>query len=394
VSALISETVNLHIDLTDSCNLRCVHCRVIQETQGHELTTAEVCQLITRVAALHRLRGISLGGGEPLLREDLPRILAHIKRHLPNTGVAITTNGWLLDRSTARQLAKKVGLVQVSIDGATAATHDGVRGVEGSFERVLSALESCVAEGVPTGARYTVMNRNVHEVIQCYELCNRLQVRRFGVRRVIPAGRALSDFERNSIGPRAYRELLEDLLRVAEEPWARARVYGGDPLMNVIGFRIAVERMLQDGYFVDRTPNLRELISDPKSRFRWFGGCAPGVAYFYVAANGDVHPCPNLRHRLGNVLTDDIADIGRSSELLEAIGKRRLNGKCGVCQFRFVCGGCRAAAEQAYGDVLGEDPMCPFSLDEVTNQETPPAAQGTPRAVGQADEDQPRREAT
>lgn len=366
--AMTKPTLNLHIDLTTRCNLVCMHCRVIQERYNHELTVAEITDIISRLASAYRFRGISLGGGEPLLRKDLTEILSGISTVVPGVPIAITSNGWFLTEVIVAKLAGLVGMIQVSLDGATATTHDSIRGVSGSYDHAVQGIKNCIAARIHTAMRFTVMRENYHEAIPAYELADQLGVVRFGIRRVIPAGRALQDYTELAISPEAYRQLLLQLIEASARSGRVAWVYGGDPLMNVIGFRIAIQRMYKDGYFATTTPNLQQLLQDPHSRFRWFGGCAPGVAYLYIAANGNLYPCPMLRYYLGNALDADIPSLLQTSAVLTSIRQRRLDGKCGVCKFRFMCGGCRAAAYENSGNILGEDPMCPFSEDEVREQ--------------------------
>lgn len=329
-------------EVTRRCNLSCRHCRALAADApgGKELSLSEIAAGLEQVAGVSRPLLI-LSGGEPLLRPDLPDIIAAARRlGLP---VVVATNGTLLTEGRARRL-KEAGVrrVSVSLDAATAAGHDAFRQSPGAFAAALRGIEAARAAGLPFQVNMTLTAETAAEVPAMVELCRRLGAAALHLFVLVPTGRARV-LPVRGLGPAQYEELLERVCDRVVSADLDIRVTCGPQFARVAR---------------QRAPELvrREGIPGPGVT-----GCLAGVNFCFVGAEGEVQPCGYLQVGCGNLRERDFADIWLRSPVLEALRDRaRYRGRCGRCEFLRVCGGCRARAYEATGDYLATDPLCAY----------------------------------
>jgi len=325
----VNELRILFLELTKRCNLECVYCRA-GKVPEEELSKDEVLGLVDEVASFARPLLI-VTGGEPLMREDALEVASHASRKgLP---VALATNGTLIDRNLAEDI-RRAGIrrVSVSLDGAKPQVHDRMRGVKGAFDAALSGIGHLREAGVEVQVNTTVTRQNVSEVPEVLELCLKLGLRALHLFMFVPVGCGMEVGESVQLPP----EDCDDVLR-----WLQGK--SSD-------VPIELRATCAPQYF---------RIAGANSRRRL--GCLAGVSACFISSAGDVQPCGYLPLSAGNIKERSIKEIWEGAEMFRSLrDPARLKGRCGACEYRYVCGGCRARAFAKGGDPLGEDPCCAY----------------------------------
>ena len=321
-------------NVTWRCNLRCPHCYLDATARAGpgELSTEEGEALIDDVASLSPGAMLVLSGGEPLLRRDLPRLAARGARR--GLTVVVGTNGTLLDDARAEELAGAgVTGVGLSLDSLDPARHDAFRGVPGAAARTRGALAAARRVGLAVQLQTTVLRENYDEIPALVEWAARQGVRAMALFFLVCTGRGQ---RMTDLSPERY----EDLLRWVATAGARQDI--------LVRARCA--------------PHFRPvaLELDPRSAFlaEDASACLAGRHYARVAPNGDVTPCPYLPLVVGNVRAHPFSELWRTAPAFASLRAPSLGGRCGDCEFASLCGGCRARAFAASGDLLAEDPWC------------------------------------
>ncbi len=327
-------------EITRSCPLACKHCRASarREPYRDELSTDEAVRVLDGIASFARPLVI-LTGGEPMLRPDVFDLAERARDHgLP---VAMAPCGMLIDDEAARRM-KAVGFRQISIslDGATPSSHDAFRGVEGAFEGSLRGIEALRRAGVPFQINTTVTEMNLGELEEVLDLAVRLGATCFNAFLLVPTGRGalLADRE---LSPAQYETALEWLAGQESREDIRIRVTCAPHYQRIL-----------------REKRVRKPSGDDVP-----GGCLGGKSFAFISHTGKVQICGFLDVECGDLRREDydFRRIWETSEVLRAVREPDgYGGRCGVCEYRFVCGGCRARAFAATGDYLAEEPFCVY----------------------------------
>jgi len=333
-------------EVTRRCNLACLHCRAAAGLGPYpgELTTAEGLALLDDLAAMGQVVVI-LTGGEPLLREDIYDLTAHGAKL--GLRMVMAVNGTLLTPAIAARL-KEAGIqrLSISLDGADAASHDHLRAVEGAYAGALAGVAACRESGLPFQINTTVTRSNLKELPAIYELAIKLGAAALHVFVLVPTGRG--ELIRDQLlSPQEYEETLRWLLDRQQE----GRLFI-KPTCAPQYYRLWRQDAQARGEKI--TPATHGLEAMTK-------GCLGGQGFAFVSYRGEVQPCGYLELMAGNLRETPLKEIWAESPLfqqLRAVDDYR--GKCHRCQYRKVCGGCRARAYALTGDVLAEDPICPY----------------------------------
>lgn len=328
-------------NLTRRCNLNCAHCYLDAEfrrgTREDELSTADGIRVIDQIAEVNGGALLILTGGEPLLRRDVFDIAGYASER--GLLVAIATTGTLLTHALTRRIAAAgIQGVTVSLHSCRPEAHDAFTGLRGSWEATVRGAR-CLAEArLPFIIQASAMPWNAAEVPNMVELASRLGARAFNLFFLICTGRGewvtdLRPAERETMLVRLHelQKVYEGRMGVGAKcaPQYQRVVYQADP----------------------RSPHLRAFT----------GGCPAATHYCRITPTGDLTPCPYLPVAAGNLKVQRLADLWREAPLLKELRDRgRLLGRCGRCEFRGVCSGCRARAFAEGGDYLAEDPSCPY----------------------------------
>jgi radical SAM protein len=347
-------------ETTRACLLACRHCRASATTQAPpgELSQAEGRGLIEQVAGFGRPYPILvLTGGDCLLRPDLFDLVGYAV----SLGVPVCLSPSVTPLLTPAMISRIAGCgvkaVSVSLDGATAATHDGVRGIAGHFDMTVQAIRALVAAGLTVQVNTTVMSRNVAELPEIAALLAETGTHMWEVFFLVHVGRGVTA---GAISPAAHEDVchfLYDasrrgfLVRTVEAPFFRRVVAGrraGRPAPESARYRRLSGRLDQ---------LLGPAVRPPSAH------TAPtrdGKGILFVAHDGEVYPAGFLPLGLGNIRSRPLHEIYRDDPLLRAIRAARFTGRCGRCEYADLCGGSRARAYAASGDPLGDDPACRY----------------------------------
>jgi radical SAM protein len=291
-----------------------------------------------------------LTGGDPLKRADLFDLVAHAVRL--GLAVAVTPSGTpLLTEESIRRLAELgVHRLALSLDGASAATHDGLRGQSGSFAFTLAGLQHARTYGIPVQINTTVTRRNLALLPLIADRVAALGAAMWSVFFLVTVGRAEAADQLTAAECEDVFAFLYGL--AARAPFA-VRTTAAPHYRRFV--RQAQRRARRAG----RSLAPPWLAGIAKSGARAARGVSDGNGFIFIAHTGDVFPSGFLPLRVGNVRTATLADIYRDAPLLRRLrDPDALGGKCGACEFRRLCGGSRARAFAASGDPLAEDPLC------------------------------------
>lgn len=334
-------------ETTLSCGLACRHCRAtaMPERDPAELTTEEGFALLDRVTGFGQpYPHVVFTGGDPLRRPDLETLVrAATGRGIGASLAPAVTPDMTLERLAALKAAG-IQTMSLSIDGSDAARHDGFRGVPGTFEMTMRAVDWAHSLGLPLQINTLVTDETLPDLPAAYELMERLGIMRWSLFFLISMGRGTSLRE---IGPADSERLnhwLYDLSKTApfQIKTTEATHYR----------RVAIRRMVAEG--------MDEAAIAATSVGRGFG-VRDGNGIMFIARDGSVHPSGFLPVSTGNVRTDDVVELYRTHPVFTSLRDvTTYKGRCGRCEYARVCGGSRARAYAWTGDVLESDPLCPF----------------------------------
>jgi len=280
-------------------------------------------------------------GGEPLVRSDLFELLAYSKTlGFTNT---MATNATLINDDVARRLrCHGVAIAAVSLDGFDAETHDMVRGQHGSFEDAIRGMRALRKAGILLHINVTAMEYNMRQMDKLMSLVEELGTGILLMYQLVPVGRGRS-IEKATLDLTAN----ERLIRFMADAQRSARAI----MEPVAGPQYWPFLLKQEGIDSGTLLRLAEMV---------FHGCSAGRGFVYIKPNGDVWPYPFIEISCGNVREQFFSEIWSDSMVLKDLRNRetRLKDRCGECEYRRLCGGCRGRALAATGDYLAEDPSC------------------------------------
>jgi len=328
-------------NLTRRCNLKCSHCYISAGPglgADGELSTDE-CQRITdEILAINPAPMMILSGGEPLLRDDLAEIAGHAAKG--GATVVVGTNGTLLTEARIDELMKAgVTGVAVSVDSLRPQYHDRFRRGADAFADTTAALERMRERHLDFIVQASVTRGNAHELPAILDWSAEQGAVSFNCYFLVPTGRAEKLAELDA-------EEHEALLGMLAEAEAR---YRGTMMV----------RAKCAPHFIRKVHQL----SPDSPVLNYQTRCPCGIQYCRVTPEGTLTPCPYLPESAGDLRTQSFADIWNSAPLFTELRERKLGGKCGRCEYRMICGGCRARAFASTGDYLAEDPSCSYQPD-------------------------------
>lgn len=377
-------------EVTKGCNLRCIHCRATatELSSPTDLPTEKALKIIDQIAdAANPI--LVLSGGEPLYRSDI----FQLARYATEKGlrVALATNGTLVTREVARMIVDAgVKRVSISLDGAEADTHDTFRGIPGAFDAAVQGLRNLKALGMSVQINMTIAKHNAHQLPAVLELARRLGADALHTFLLVPVGCGVDIASEQMIDPQEYERMLHWFYDQSLE--------GGIELKATCAphyFRVAKQRQVAEKRAKQAAQKLAEAApSDPSEigptemmmpgstgiNLKPSGhpgmngghpgghpgdmnamtkGCLAGTGVCFISHEGEVFPCGYLPVMAGDLRKQSFREIWDDSEVFRVLRDTgNLKGKCGCCEFRNLCMGCRARAFAANGDYMSEEPFC------------------------------------
>jgi len=320
-------------EITRACSLACKHCRAEAApcADPAQLSTRAGLKLLDQLAQADPKPHVVLTGGDPLEREDLFELIAHGRALGLGISVSPSATPYLTTIAIDRLKAAGVEAISLSIDGATSETHDALRGVPGTFERTIAAARRAAAVKLPFQVN-TLVSRETHDELPAIEtLVRSFPATRWSLFFLVTVGRGTV---LEPISAEESEILLEWLAKRAKEP----------------------------GVVITTTeaPHFRRVTIEHGAPSRGHGaGIRDGNGVMFIAHDGSVSPSGFLPLSAGNVKLENPLRLYRESALFRSLRDAdSFHGRCGACEFRFVCGGSRARAWAASGDPLAEDPLC------------------------------------
>ncbi len=333
-------------EVTRTCNLACVHCRAAarEKPYDNELTTAECLRFLDDVARVASPIVI-LTGGEPLLRPDIFELATYGTKK--GFRMTMAVNGTLLTPIQVQRMQQAgIQRISVSLDGASAASHDAFRKVDGAFAGALQGIAYAREAGLDFQINTTITKENLHELHAIQELAVSLGAVALHIFLLVPMGRG-RDLADRAIDAGQYEQTLH---------WFYAQ-QAHVPLQLKATcaphyYRILRQRAKAEG----RPVNHQSFGLDAVTR-----GCLGGVGFAFVSHIGQVQPCGYLELDCGNIREQPFGEIWAHSPIFRNLRDyRQYKGKCGRCEYVSVCGGCRARAYESSGDYLAPEPLCSY----------------------------------
>lgn len=317
---------NLHLEITQACNLTCKHCYYSAgDPSEEELEKTEMIEVLREFKELGGKR-LFLTGGEPLLRRDKLFKVINEADHL-GLDIHVETNATLLNEADAQKLEKHNVDTAVSLDGATAKTHDQIRG-DGNFLKALEGLKTLQNQGVDTGIGFTLMRPNKSELGETLRLAQELGVKRVDINRLVIGGRAEEHEDSLKISNAETIESLKKAIEISEK----------------IGVELSVYEDLMER-FSSRT------IS-----------CNAGVEVLAINSTGEVYPCRPAQgytfFKAGNIREASLEAIWQNSPSLQKIRQTTVLDlpDCTGCALKFICGGgCPVMKYKESGKIDGNE---------------------------------------
>jgi len=356
-------------ETTKACLLACSHCRANahRDPGSDDLSTAEGLALIDDLAAIDRPRPVMiLTGGDCLMRNDIVEIAAHARVMNVPVAIAPSVTPKLTTRILQDLRSHNVTTASISLDGATAETHEAVRGIAGHYDATIRAIDQLKTNGYNVQINTTVMRQNVGELADIAILMHRLGVSVWELFFLVATGRGTRIEATNAGENEDICHFLVDAsqygftVRTVEAPFFRRVVAD----RRCIGAARPEDAFDLGALYLNLCDRLHGQLGSPVAPVRAPSAATrDGKGVIFVANNGDVYPSGFMPLRLGTIHEQSLVEIYRDHELLRSIRSADFAGHCGTCEHADLCGGSRARAFATSGDPLGEDPGCVRTWD-------------------------------
>lgn len=333
-------------ETTRRCNLACKHCRAVSEDHPYdnELDTQAAFRLLEQIREVGTPI-IILTGGEVLLRDDIFDIAAYGTKL--GLRMVMSPNGTLITPEIAEKM-KESGIkrISVSIDGSTAETHDNFRGLDNAFSDALRGIEIVKNAGIEFQLNTTITKENLNEIPKILELAENLGAVAHHIFLLVPTGRGKYIID-SAINAKEYEDTLNWFYDQREKTSLQLKATCAPHY-----YRILRQRAKQDGKKVTFETHGLDAVTR---------GCLAGTGFCFISHVGRVQTCGFLDVTCGDITKQSFKDVWENSPTFNELRNfNNLENKCGICEFKRVCGGCRARAYEAYGSYLAEEPLCSY----------------------------------
>ena len=354
-------------EVTQSCDLACKHCRAAAQPIAHpdELTNAEGKALIDQIADM----GVPIfvfTGGDPLKRKDVFELI----RYAADKGVhvALTPSATpLLTREAIFKL-KEAGLVRlgISLDGSTPEIHDNFRGLPGAYARTIQAIEWANEAGIPIHVHTTISRHNAHDLDSLCALFEKLAIVMWNVFFLVPVGRGQLDAlpsgdEFEQVFAKIYElsHRVNFQIKTTEAMHYRRYLLQNNLEERKIGHGSGHPGAARPAAAVAYEPGTPTADAQTRTASWATRRVNDGKGFLFVSHVGNVYPSGFLPIHAGNIRETPLSEIYRSSPIFKSLrDTSKLEGKCGACEYKEICGGSRARAYAVTGDPLAQEPCC------------------------------------
>lgn len=319
---------------TNKCNLRCLHCyQDALEEQDDELTTVEAFAMIEQIAKAG-FKIMIFSGGEPLLRPDIFELVAHASKQ--GLRPVFGTNGMLITQEVAEKLKSSGAMAMgISLDSLDPQKHDTFRGLEQAHALTLEGIENCKKAGLPFQLHTTAVDWNKDEICDLTDFAEDIGAMGHYIFFLIPVGRG--------------EYIKETSLAVQENEVLLSKIMAKQATVS-----IDVKPTC--------APQFTRVAQQLGIESRFTRGCLAGLTYCVIGSEGIVRPCAYMTEEAGDVRQQPFDEIWAQSSIFKTLRTQEYSGACGVCDYKSICGGCRARAAYYHeGDVLAQDDYCAHS---------------------------------
>jgi AdoMet-dependent heme synthase len=347
-------------ELTRACQLKCLHCRADAQylRDPRELTFEEGKNLIDQIYDMNNPM-LVFTGGDPLMREDV----FDIAKYAVEKGVRVSMTPSATPNVTkeAMEKAKNVGLSRwaFSLDGPSAEIHDHFRGTVGSFDLTLERIKYLHELEIPVQINTVISRYNIDYLDEMAKMVEDLQCVLWSVFFLVPTGRGQ---ESDMISPVQHEQVFRWLYDLSKRVPFDIKTTEAQHYRRVViqqKMREAKDQTQEINYLNALTE--QGLTGSIDGLGRAPKGVNDGNGFVFISHIGDVYPSGLLPVKAGNVRETSLADIYRNSPIFTALrNPDEFKGKCGVCEFRYVCGGSRSRAYAMTGDYLESEPFCVY----------------------------------
>ncbi len=379
-------------EVTKGCNLRCIHCRAsaTELSSPNDLSTQSALGIIDQIAEAYNPI-LVLSGGEPLFRSDIFQLASYATEK--GLRVALATNGTQVTREVARMIVDSgVKRVSISLDGADAVTHDAFRGIPGAFDAAVQGLRNLQRLGMSVQINTTIARHNASQLPDVLQLAKSLGADALHTFLLVPVGCGVDIAAEQMVAPEEYEKMLNWFYDRSLEGGIELKATCAPHYFRVVRQRRAAEgrsaqahaatahaapdhssiqpteTLMPGGTGISLRPMGQPIGhhtghpgGHPSDMNAMTKGCLAGTGVCFISHEGEVFPCGYLPVIAGDLRKQRFVDIWRDAEVFNALRDTgNLKGKCGCCEFRNVCLGCRARAFAATGNYLDEEPFCVY----------------------------------
>jgi heme b synthase len=336
-------------EITRSCNLYCAHCRGSASSTSYsgELTTDECFRLVDQILEVGKPI-IILTGGEPLVRSDV----LQIAKYAVNKGLRVVmgTNGTLITEEMAWKLKEvPISRLGISLDFPVAELQDEFRGQIGAFDAVMAGIANARKAGIEVQINSTITKLNVNYLEELLTLTLKVGAVAFHPFMLVPTGRG-KGLESVELPPEQYEKTLHWIYDKQLELGDR---FFFKPTDAPHYLRVVKQRQKQE------QKNETKVSHGHNPANTITRGCLAGVGFCFVSYQGKIKGCGYLDVEAGDIRKESFSEVWANSPLFSQLRDlSNLKGKCGVCEYKRICGGCRARAYEATGDYLEAEPYC------------------------------------
>lgn len=319
---------------TKKCNLSCKHCyreSGPDVTSENELDTSQGKKLIDQIREAG-FKILILSGGEPLLRDDIFDLAYYA--HSNGLRPALGSNGMMISSKIADKIfSSGISVVSISLDSASKSYHDDFRNSHGSWNKAVNGIKNSIDAGLKVQINTTLTENNFEQFEDVVDMATNLGVGAVHPFFLVPTGRGVN-IEQDSLKRDKYFQMIKMVMK------------------------------MQDGTDLELKPTCAPqfipISEEMGIKTRFTRGCIAGIHYCCILPNGDVHICPYLPVKTGNVIDKPFNKIWSENEVFKKLRNfSEYKGQCGGCSNLNICGGCRARAyHYNNGDYMSEDPWC------------------------------------